>query len=99
MAPKDPKASIVQMSNAWILKNLPEAVSRDIELSILNVGYSRHLLYVPFYLPSAAQHVEALATGDEHGHADHDLPFTHHYKDGEVAEAVKRKAERLKSRT
>ncbi|RQR37091.1 hypothetical protein DIE23_06550 [Burkholderia sp. Bp9143] len=98
-APKDPKASIVQMSNAWILKNLPEAVSRDIELSILNVGYSRHLLYVPFYLPSAAQHVEALATGDEHGHADHDLPFTHHYKDGEVAEAVKRKAERLKSRT
>ncbi|RQP28941.1 hypothetical protein DF156_27070 [Burkholderia ubonensis] len=86
------------MSHAWIRKNLPEAVPREIELAILNASYSRHLLYVPFYLPSAAQHVEALGTGDEHGHADHDLPFTHHYKDGEVAEAVRRKAERVKSR-
>ncbi|KVR57266.1 hypothetical protein [Burkholderia ubonensis] len=97
-APTDTSGSIVQMSHAWILKNLSAAVPRDISLSIEDVGYSRHLLYVPFYLPSAALHVEALAMGDEHGHADHDLPFTHHYKDGEVAEAVKRKAERVKSR-
>ncbi|KVP96835.1 hypothetical protein WJ97_13225 [Burkholderia ubonensis] len=89
---------VVQMSHAWIHKNIKDAVSRELADSILKVGYSRHLLYVPFYLPSAAQHVEALATGDEHGHADHDLPFTHHYKDFEVEDAVKRKANRIKLR-
>ncbi|WP_126223562.1 hypothetical protein [Burkholderia ambifaria] len=90
--------SVVQMSHPWIRKNIKDAVSSDLADSILRVGYSRHLLYVPFYLPSAAQHVEALATGDEHGHSDHDLPFTHHYKDFEVEEAVKRKANRIKLR-
>ncbi|RQR51082.1 hypothetical protein DIE18_33995 [Burkholderia sp. Bp9125] len=88
----------VQMSTAWIERNLPQAVPESLVSSILRAGYSRHILYVPFYLPAAAQHVEALAVGDEHGHTDHELPFTHHYKEGEVAEAVKLKASRLKSR-
>lgn len=85
------------MSHEWIEARLPGAVSdqRLVDI-ILRSGYSRHLLYVPFYLPSAVQHVEALTTGAEHEHADHDLPFTHHYKDGEVEEAVKLKASRIK---
>ncbi|MBY4728266.1 MULTISPECIES: hypothetical protein [Burkholderia] len=94
----DKSVDRVQMSTAWIERNLPQAVPESLVSSILRAGYSRHILYVPFYLPSAAQHVEALAVGDEHGHTDHDLPFTHHYKEGEVAEAVKLKASRLKSR-
>lgn len=96
--PTDTSGIIVQMSHPWILKNLPAAVPRNIDMAIQNAGYARHLLYVPFYLPSAVQHVEALARGDEHGHADHDVPFTHHYKEAEVAEAVRRKAMRVKSR-
>ncbi|WP_155640275.1 hypothetical protein [Burkholderia pseudomultivorans] len=67
-----------------------------VQVMKLSRVYARHLLYVPFYLPSAVQHVEALTTGAEHEHADHDLPFTHHYKDGEVEEAVKLKASRIK---
>ncbi|KVD17396.1 hypothetical protein [Burkholderia ubonensis] len=97
-AKADKSTDVVQMSVAWIEKNLPQAVPEPLVTSILRAGYSRHILYVPFYLPSAAQHVEALAAGEEHGHTDHDLPFTHHYKEGEVVEAVKRKAERVKSR-
>lgn len=87
------------MSTAWIQRNLPQAVPESLVSAILRAGYSRHILYVPFYLPAAAKHVEALTVGDEHGHTDHDVPFTHHYKEAEVAEAVKLKASRLKSRT
>ncbi|WWL69740.1 hypothetical protein V4E86_07780 [Burkholderia pseudomallei] len=95
--PSSAKIARVQMSHEWIRKRLPDAVApQTLVDTILQLGYSRHLLYVPFYLPAAAQHVEALAVGDEHGHSDHDLPFTHHYKDGEVEEAVKLKASRIK---
>ncbi|MBO7819331.1 hypothetical protein [Burkholderia pseudomallei] len=95
--PSSAKIARVQMSHEWIRKRLPDAVTpQTLVDTILQLGYSRHLLYVPFYLPAAAQHVEALAVGDEHGHSDHDLPFTHHYKDGEVEEAVKLKASRIK---
>ncbi|RQS05574.1 hypothetical protein [Burkholderia sp. Bp8991] len=95
--PSSAKIARVQMSHEWIESRLPGAVSdQSLVDTILRSGYSRHLLYVPFYLPSAEQHVEALTTGAEHEHADHDLPFTHHYKDGEVEEAVKLKASRIK---
>ncbi|KVC95171.1 MULTISPECIES: hypothetical protein [Burkholderia cepacia complex] len=95
--PSSAKIARVQMSHEWIEAKISGAVpEQELADAILRLGYSRHLLYVPFYLPSAVQHVEALAAGTEHEHADHDLPFTHHYKDGEVEEAVKLKASRIK---
>lgn len=95
--PSSAKIARVQMSHGWIEAKLSGAVSdQGLVNTILRSGYSRHLLYVPFYLPSAVQHVEALTTGAEHDHADHDLPFTHHYKEGEVEEAVKLKASRIR---
>ncbi|MFP3799975.1 MULTISPECIES: hypothetical protein [Paraburkholderia] len=95
--PGSAKIARVQMSHQWIEGRLPAAVpNQSLVESILRSGYARHLLYVPFYLPSAIQHVEALATGAEHEHTDHDLPVTHHYKEGEVDQAVKLKASRIK---
>ncbi|MEX3840402.1 hypothetical protein [Paraburkholderia sp. BR10882] len=95
--PSSAKIARVQMSHEWIEAKLSGAVSdQGLVNTILRSGYSRHLLYVPFYLPSAVQHVEALTTGAEHDHTDHDLPFTHHYKEGEVEEAVKLKASRIR---
>ncbi|WP_245641643.1 hypothetical protein [Paraburkholderia bannensis] len=95
--PSGAKIARVQMSHEWIEAKLSGAVSdQGLVDTILRSGYSRHLLYVPFYLPSAVQHVEALTTGAEHDHADHDLPFTHHYKEGEVEEAVELKASRIR---
>ena len=84
------------MSDDWIEQNLGGAVSGTLVGSIRKHGYSRHLLYVPFYLPSAAEHEVALMRGDEHGHRDHQLPPTHHYHDAEVEAAVKRKKARLR---
>ncbi|RAS20363.1 hypothetical protein [Paraburkholderia bryophila] len=83
------------MSDEWIRQNLQDAVGAKILQSIRREGYSRHILYVPFYLPSAVEHEAALMKGDEHGHKDHQLPPTHHYHDAEVEQAVQRKKVRL----
>lgn len=83
------------MSDDWIRQNLKGAVGAEVLQSIRRGGYSRHILYVPFYLPAAMQHEAALMKGDEHGHTDHQLPPTHHYRDSEVEEAVQRKKARL----
>lgn len=85
------KTAIIQMSEEWILQNLGAAVGEPLARKIRADGYSRHILYVPFYLPCAVEHEMALVKGDESGHHDHDLPVTHHYNDQEVAAAVKRK--------
>jgi hypothetical protein len=85
------KVVIIQMSEVWIKQNLPAAVGRLLAEKILMQKYSRHILYIPFYLPSAIEHEVALTNGDEHGHRNHELPLTHHYNDEEVAAAVKRK--------
>ncbi|MFM0371072.1 hypothetical protein [Paraburkholderia aspalathi] len=90
-----PSGKVVQMSDEWIRQNLQDAVGAKILQSIRREGYSRHILYVPFYLPSAVGHEAALMKGDEHGHKDHQLPPTHHYHDAEVEQAVQRKKVRL----
>ncbi|WP_321893974.1 hypothetical protein [Paraburkholderia tropica] len=95
-APGTGSAKVVQMSEDWIDQNLAGAVSGNLVRSIRRSGYSRHILYVPFYLPAAAGHEAALMNGDEHGHTDHQLPPTHHYRDAEVAAAVQRKQARLR---
>lgn len=83
------------MSTAWIRQNLKAAVGENMMVSVLRGGYARHIVYTPFYLPSAIAHEEALLSGKEHDHGDHNVPMTHHYHDAEVAEAVKRKEARL----
>ncbi|RQY30731.1 hypothetical protein DF113_33495 [Burkholderia stagnalis] len=99
-APSGPPAKratpkIVQMSTDWITQNLKDAVGSRLQMEILEHGYSRHIVYVPFYLPCAAAHEVALLAGKEHDHGDHDVPLTHHYREAEVEEAVKRKEARL----
>jgi hypothetical protein len=90
---------IVQMSHDWIVQNLTGAVGAVLSRTIESLGYERHILYVPFYLPSAVAHETAVITGDEKGHKDHTLPPTHHYNDAEVDSAVKRKTATLKKKT
>lgn len=86
------------MSHEWVEQNLGGAVTEQLASKIQRSGYSRHLLYVPFYLPAAVEHEAALMKGDEHGHADHALPPTHHYHDTEVEAAVQKKLGRLRQR-
>lgn len=96
-APGTTSGKVVQMSDDWIDQNLSAAVSSNIvRSSIRRGGYSRHIIYVPFYLPTSVEHEAALMKGDEHGHSDHQLPSTHHYRDAEVAAAVQRKKSRLR---
>lgn len=96
---------IVQMSQAWIDKNIARAVP---DLYVINdfrrkgtTAYSRHLFFTPFYLPAAAQHAEALggripglATVDR-PHTSHDIPSTHRYGEQEVMRAVNAKHRKL----
>lgn len=82
---------VAQMSDDWISQNLEGAVGTGLAIHILKGGYARHIVYVPFYLPCAVKHEEALLTGKEQDHGEHDIPPTHHYREVEVAEAVKRK--------
>ncbi|NWK46437.1 hypothetical protein [Ralstonia pickettii] len=84
---------IAQMTDQWVRQSLPTAVGKSLAEIILLQGYARHILYVPFYLPSAIQHEKALMTGAEHDHPNHEV--TLHYKEGEVAEAAKEKQKRL----
>ncbi|RFP28733.1 hypothetical protein [Duganella sp. BJB476] len=89
---------LVQMSHRWIGKNLFSAVGRVLEVDIKQFGYSRHLFYTPFYLPSAAEHEKALLE-DERGkpekHANHDIPSTHRHDEQEVKAAVNHKLAKL----
>ncbi|WP_035560807.1 hypothetical protein [Burkholderia sp. 9120] len=82
---------VAQMSEDWISQNLEGAVGTGLAIHILKGGYARHIVYVPFYLPCAVKHEEALLTGKEQDHGEHDIPPTHHYRELEVAEAVRRK--------
>ncbi|WP_234775358.1 hypothetical protein [Paraburkholderia tropica] len=84
---------IVQMSDKWVYQNLPTAVGRELAETIRDEGYARHILYVPFYLPSAIEHVAALLEGREHDHGNHHISL--HYTEAEVAKAVEEKQARL----
>ncbi|MCU6497830.1 hypothetical protein LPN04_08510 [Rugamonas sp. A1-17] len=89
---------IVQMSRAWIVKNIKSAVGHELAEDIKRNGYSRHLFYTPFYLPSAAEHEKALLENerDKHEkHADHDIPSTHRHDEQEVKAAVNHKHAKL----
>ncbi|MHA6874962.1 hypothetical protein [Ralstonia pseudosolanacearum] len=98
-APQQTPDKMVQMSHEWILHNLPDAVPLPaIRSDIRRKGYSRHILYVPFYLPTGVVHEAALLKGDEHNHADHAIPPTHHYHDTEVATAVASKERKLQGK-
>ncbi|CAN7481446.1 hypothetical protein [Paraburkholderia terricola] len=93
--PKKSTGKMVQMSHQWIETNLSKAVLETVAAKILIEGYSRHILYVPFYLPAAVEHEAALLKGDEHSHSDHGVPSTHHYRDAEVQAAVEKKQRKL----
>ncbi|MEX3973206.1 hypothetical protein [Paraburkholderia caribensis] len=93
------KGAVVQMSDDWVRQNLPSAVGDSLSREIDSKGYARHILYIPFYLPSAVAHETALLQGDEHGHHDHNVPITHHYREEEVVAAVKRKSATLGKQT
>ncbi|MFV8577712.1 hypothetical protein ACNRBH_00680 [Ralstonia pseudosolanacearum] len=84
---------IAQMTDTWVLQSLPAAVGRTMARIIMDKGYARHILYTPFYLPSAIQHEEALMAGKEHDHNNHHVPL--HYTEGEVAKAANEKQARL----
>ncbi|SEO09742.1 hypothetical protein SAMN05428959_104638 [Duganella sp. CF517] len=89
---------LVQMSHRWIGKNLFSAVGRVLEVDIKQSGYSRHLFYTPFYLPSAAEHEKALLEnepGKPEKHTDHDIPSTHRHDEQEVKSAVNHKLAKL----
>ncbi|MEJ7804462.1 MAG: hypothetical protein WKG03_00865 [Telluria sp.] len=91
---KPPKETRVQMSNRWVFHNLVKAVGLIIANDIRLEGYSRHLFYTPFYLPSAIQHAKAVAQGnpeDYKAHEDHEIPTTHRYDEDELRAAVMRK--------
>lgn len=92
---KAPQAGdkIAQMTGTWIRQNLNEAVGKGMARTILEQGYARHILYVPFYLPCAIQHEEALMLGKEHDHPNHDVSV--HYTEPEVAKAANEKQQRL----
>jgi hypothetical protein len=53
------------MSEDWISQNLQGAVGTVLAIHILRSAYARHIAYVPFYLPSAVKHEEALLTDEE----------------------------------
>ncbi|MGU3780221.1 hypothetical protein [Burkholderia metallica] len=84
---------IAQMTDTWVRQCLAAAVGTPMSETILLQGYARHILYVPFYLPSAIQHEEALLAGKEHDHPNHEI--TLHYTESEVAAAAKDKQRRL----
>lgn len=84
---------IAQMSDSWVKQNLRDAVGREMGEKISEHGYARHILYIPFYLPSAIQHEEALMEGKEHDHDNHHVPL--HYTEAEVVKAVNEKQARL----
>lgn len=84
---------IAQMTGTWVTQNLGDAVGRAMARTILEQGYARHILYVPFYLPCAIQHEKALMIGEEHDHPNHDV--TLHYTEAEVAKAANEKQQRL----
>jgi hypothetical protein len=88
---------VAQMSEDWISQNLEGAVGTVLAIHILRNGYARHIIYVPFYLPSAVKHEESLLAGSEHDHNEHHVPPTHHYREAEVAQAVKRKEASLRT--
>jgi hypothetical protein len=91
---KPPKETRVQMSNRWVFHNLVKAVGLVLANDIRLEGYSRHLFYTPFYLPSAIQHALAVAQGNpgnHKAHEDHEIPATHRYDEDELRAAVMRK--------
>ena len=89
--PKRIKVLRVQMSHVWIALNLRKAVGPVLREDVLREGYSRHLLYTPFYLASAMQHAEAFALGieDHHdAHTNHEIDIMHRYDEDEIKTAV-----------
>ncbi|KVU67975.1 hypothetical protein [Burkholderia ubonensis] len=95
--PVQPTGSkIAQMTDIWVKQNLRDAVGREMGETISEQGYARHILYIPFYLPSAIQHEKALLEGKEHDHDNHHV--TLHYHEAEVAEAANEKQKRLNER-
>ena len=105
-SPANAEKPLVQMSHAWITKNIGIAVKNpSIEYEIRRNGahvYARHLFYTPFYLPTAAQHLLALravvgSLGATHSsHENHSIPSTHRHDEQEVKMAVNAKHRILK---
>lgn len=96
---------LVQMSWAWIRKNIfyavkDKAIIRDIRSNYKYVA-SRHLFYTPFYLPTAATHLAALQSEESSAgalnasHKNHSIPSTHRYGEAEVKRAVNAKLSKL----
>ena len=92
----------VQMSREWIEKNIRAAgvdrlVIDDFKM-LAKKAYSRHLFYTPFYLPSAAQHLQALKDNEpkkHKKHKNHQIPTTHRHDEQEVKAAVNHKHAKL----
>lgn len=96
---KTSRGVIIQMSHEWIKKNLSAAVGKRMDPTIRSTGYARHLLYIPFFLPRAGEHVTVwYGDGPHHEHTKHDLPARYHYHDKDVEAAVRKKAKRLAKR-
>lgn len=101
----DKSGPIVQMSRAWVEKNMIQAVGRSVARDVLKLApgndtnYSRHLIYTPMWLPSMAQHAAAVAKGSadmETTHRDHDVIPNLHYEEAEVKAAVNKKMTNLR---
>lgn len=91
---------LVQMSREWIEVNLRQAVGPVLVRDVL-VGYSRHLIYTPMWLPSTIEHAKAMAAGtgaQESTHRDHDVMPNLHYEETEVKAAVNKKKAGLRTK-
>lgn len=99
--PTDPPKKnriLVQMSHAWIDKNMLAAVGSILRRDAL-ASYSRHLIYTPQWLASAQEHAKALRDGTAHDgstHTNHDVNYPGglgklHYEEREVKVFVNRK--------
>jgi hypothetical protein len=97
---KDAGKVLVQMSREWIQENMLGAVGGLLERAVL-ISYSRHLIYVPVWLPAMAEHAASIAVGNsqkEETHRDHDVLVNLHYEEAEVKAAVNRKKSNLRAK-
>lgn len=91
---------LVQMSREWIQVNLRKAIGPAVARDVI-LGYSRHLIYTPMWLPSTIEHAKAMAAGTtakETTHRDHDVLSNLHYEELDVKAAVNKKKAKLRTK-